>query len=186
MRAAATLLMVTVAVLVQATVVNRLPFEWGPGPDLVLAAVVVVALTTSPAAAAGCGFAAGLAMDVLPPAEHPMGRYALVLCLAAYVLALLRANTGLGGSVGAGISVWAVVGATAVTAVGVGLGYAFVGFVMGDSNVTLATVGVNVGVGALLTTLAAPLVTLPVLWVRSLLTQSDFATVQGPNSMGGW
>jgi rod shape-determining protein MreD len=186
MRAAATLLMVTVAVFVQATVVNRLPFEWGPGPDLVLAAVVAVALTTSPAAAAGCGFAAGLAMDVLPPAEHPMGRYALMLCLAAYVLSLLRANTGLGGSAGTGLSGWTAVGITAATAVGVSLGYAFVGLVMGDANVTLATVGVNVGVGALLTTLAAALVTLPVLWVRSLLTESDFATVQGPTSLGGW
>ncbi|WP_017583470.1 rod shape-determining protein MreD [Nocardiopsis valliformis] len=186
MRAVATLLMVTVAVLAQATVVNRLPFEWGPGPDLVLAVVVAVALTTSPAAAAGCGFAAGLAMDVLPPAEHPMGRYALVLCLAAYVLALLRANTGLGGSAGAGISAWTALGITAVTAVGVGVGYAFVGLVMGDANVTLAAVGRNVAVGALLTTLFAPLVTLPVLWVRSLLTESDFATIQGPTSTGGW
>ena len=186
MRAAATLLMVTVTVFAQAAIVNRLPFEWGPGPDLVLAAVVAVALTTSPAAAAGCGFAAGLAMDVLPPAEHPMGRYALVLCLAAYVLALLRANTGLGGSAGAGISALTALGITAVTAAGVGAGYAFVGFVMGDANVTLAAAGRNVAVGALLTTLFAPLVTLPVLRVRSLLTESDFATIQGPSSMGGW
>ncbi|GHC90244.1 hypothetical protein GCM10007079_36390 [Nocardiopsis terrae] len=186
MRAAVTLLMVTVAVLAQATVVNRLPFEWGPGPDLVLAAVVAVALTTSPAAAAGCGFAAGLAVDVLPPAEHPMGRYALVLCLAAYVLALLRTNTGFGGPTGSGVSAWAAVGATAVTAAGVGLGYAFVGFVMGDANITPAAVALHTGVGALLTTLASVLVTLPVLWVRSALTESDFATIQGPTSPGGW
>ncbi|MBR8740250.1 rod shape-determining protein MreD [Nocardiopsis sp. MG754419] len=185
MRAVATLLMVAAAVLAQATIVNRLPFDWGPGPDLVLAAVVAVALTTSPAAAAGCGFAAGLAMDVMPPAEHPMGRYALVLCVAAYLVALLRANTGLGGS-GARVSRWAALGVVAGVSVGVGLGYAFIGLVMGDGHVTLAAVAANVGIGTLLTTLVAPLVTLPVLGVRSLLTEDDFATIQGPTSVGGW
>ncbi|MFE1165968.1 rod shape-determining protein MreD [Nocardiopsis sp. NPDC058789] len=184
MRAAATLLMVTVAVLAQAAIVNRLPFEWGP--DLVLAAVVAVALTTNPAAAAGCGFAAGLAMDVLPPAEHPMGRYALVLCVAAYLVSLLRANTGLGGAVGNTVSPWTALGITAVTAVGVGLSYALVGFMLGDGNVTLAAVSVRVGVGALLTTLIGALVVLPILWTRAALAESDFATIQGPTSLRGW
>ena len=32
MRAVATLIMVTVAVLAQTTVIHRLPFEWGRGP----------------------------------------------------------------------------------------------------------------------------------------------------------
>ena len=186
MRATATLLMVTVVVLVQTTVVNRIPFDWGPGPDLVLAAVVAVALTTGPATAAGCGFVAGLAMDVLPPAEHPMGRYALVLCVAAYLIALLRANTGLGGAAGPEVSRWASLGVVAATSVGVGLGYAFVGLVMGEAHVTLAAVAGNVGVGTALTTLIAPLVTLPILWVRSLLAEDDFATIQGPTSVGGW
>lgn len=186
MRASATLLMVTVAVLAQATVVNRLPFDWGPGPDLVLAAVVAVALTTSPAAAAGCGFAAGLAMDILPPAEHPMGRYALVLCAAAYLIALLRANTGLAGVAGTEVSRWAALGVVAAACVGVGLGYAFVGLVMSDSHITLTAVAANVGIGTLLTTLAAPLVTLPILWVRSRLVEDGFATIQGPISVDGW
>ncbi|GAB3708991.1 rod shape-determining protein MreD [Nocardiopsis nanhaiensis] len=186
MRAVATLIMVTVAVLAQTTVIHRLPFEWGPGPDLVIAAVVAVALTTSPAAAAGCGFAAGMAMDVLPPAEHPMGRYALVLCLAAYVLALLRANTGFGGATGAGVSGWAACGIVPVVSVAVGLGYAFLGLVMGDGHITLGSVAVNTGIGALLTMAFAPLVTLPVLWVRAKLTESDFATIQGPTYSGGW
>lgn len=186
MRSVATLLMVAVAVLVQATIVNRLPFDWGPGPDLVLAAVVAVALTTSPAAAAGCGFAAGLAMDVLPPAEHPMGRYALVLCVAAYLVALLRANTGLGGSVGGRIPWWTALGVVAAGSLIVGLGYAFIGLVMGDAHVTVGSVAANVGIGTLATTLVAPLVTLPVLGARSMFTEEDFATIQGPTSVGRW
>ncbi|MEU1901633.1 rod shape-determining protein MreD [Nocardiopsis dassonvillei] len=186
MRNAATLALVAVAVLAQATVVNRLPFEWGAGPDLVAAAIVAVALTTSPAAAAACGFAAGLAMDVLPPAEHALGRYALVLCVAAYLLALLHRNTGSAGALGGRPSMWALMAATAVTAVGVGLGYALVGVLMGDPRVSLAAVAVNTLVGAALTTLVSPLVTLPLLWARGALSDSELAGVRGPVSPGGW
>lgn len=186
MRAVATSLMVAATVLAQATIVNRLPFEWGPGPDLVLAAVVAVALTTSPAAAAGCGFAAGLAMDVLPPAEHALGHYSLVLCAAAYLIALLRANTGPGGVDGPGALLWARLGVVAATSVGVGLGYVFVGLAMGDVHVTWATVLGNIVVGTLLTTLAAFLVCPPILWVRSLLSEGEVSGFQGPASVGRW
>lgn len=186
MRSAATLVLVTVAVIVQTAVVNRLPFDWVPGPDLVVAAVVAVALTTSPAAAAASGFAAGLAVDLLPPADHAVGRYALVLCLAAYTVALLRQNTGAPGGGGSHTSAWAALGATAVTALGVGTGYAAVGFVMGDAHITPAAVAVGIGAGAACTTLVAPLVTLPIVWVRDTLADSEFATVQGPMSPGGW
>ena len=186
MRTLATVVLVAVAVLLQAVVVQRLPLPWGPGPDLVVAAVAAVALTGRPAAAAGYGFAAGLAMDLLPPAEHAVGRYALVLCLAAYTAALLRTNTGTQGAVGLRTGLPAVVGVTALTALGVGLGYAAVGFVMGDPRVTLAAVAVNAGVGALLTALVSPVVTLPLVRLRDALADSDFATVQGPTSSVGW
>ncbi|WP_017573969.1 rod shape-determining protein MreD [Nocardiopsis halotolerans] len=186
MRTAATLLLVSGAVLAQATIVNRLPFEWGAGPDLVIAAVVAVALTSTPAAAAGCGFAAGLAMDVLPPAEHAMGRYALVLCVAAYLVALLHRNTGSAGPLGGRPSVWAVMGVTAVASAGVGLGYALVGVLMDDPRVTLAAVVVNTLVGTVLTALASPLVALPTLWARGALSEGDFATVRGPVTPRGW
>ncbi|MET9710547.1 rod shape-determining protein MreD [Nocardiopsis alba] len=186
MRALVTLFLMTVTVLVQATVVNRLPFEWGPGPDLVLAAVVAVALTTGPASAAACGFAAGLAMDVLPPAEHSMGRYTLVLCVAAYLISLLHSNAGLGGGSGARVSRWAAVGVTAVASVGVGLGYALIGMIMGDAHITVSAVASNVGIGTLLTTLFGPLVLLPILWARTLLAEDEYATIQGPTSVGGW
>ncbi|RKS04870.1 rod shape-determining protein MreD [Nocardiopsis sp. Huas11] len=186
MRAVATVVLVAVAVLLQAVVVQRLPLPWGPGPDLVVAAVAAVALTARPATAAGYGFAAGLAMDLLPPAEHAVGRYALVLCLAAYTAALLRANTGAQGAVGMRIGLPAVVGATASIALGAGLAYAAVGFVMGDPRLTLAAVVVNAGLGALLTALVSPVVTLPMVRLRDALADSDFATVQGPTSPVGW
>ncbi|NYH51254.1 MULTISPECIES: rod shape-determining protein MreD [Nocardiopsis] len=186
MRTAAALIAVPAAVLVQTTIINRLPFDWGAGPDLVIAVVVAVALTTSPAAAAGCGFAAGLAMDVLPPAEHVLGRYALVLCLAAYVLALLRRNTGSAGSLDGRSSVWAVTGTVAATALGVGLGYAVVGLLMGDPRVSLAAVAVNTLVGTALTALVAPLVAFPLLRVRESLADDEYAAVRGPMPSGRW
>lgn len=186
MRSAATLLLASVVVIVQATVVNRLPFEWWAGPDLVVAMVTAVALTSSPAAAAGCGFAAGLAMDVLPPSEHAMGRYALVLCLAAYLLALLNKNTGANGDLSGRLAVGAAVGVTAVTSVGVGLGYAAVGLVMGDPRLSLVEAALNVLVGTVLTALVSPLVLIPVLWIRGALSGGEFDTVRGPVPLRRW
>lgn len=183
MRVAFTFVLVAVAVLAQVTVANRLPFDWSAGPDLVAAAVVAVALTTTPAAAAGTGFAAGLAIDIMPPAEHPVGRYTLVLCLAAYLVSLLHRNTG---AAGGRISTLTALGATAITALAVGLGCAALGFVMGDPRVEVTTTAFTVGTSTLATALIVPLVTLPILRLREHLTDSEFTAVQGPTSVGGW
>ena len=37
-----------------------------------------------------CGFAAGLAADLVPPADHEVGRWALVLTLVGYLAGLGR------------------------------------------------------------------------------------------------
>jgi rod shape-determining protein MreD len=73
-----------VAVVVQLTVVNRLPFPGSAGPDLVLLLVTAIAVATTPTAGAVTGFAAGLALDVAPPAAHYAGEYALIFCLVGY------------------------------------------------------------------------------------------------------
>lgn len=190
MRSAVTLLSVAAVVLVQAVVVNRLPFgalsDGGPGPDLAVAAVVALALTTGPAAAAGWGFGIGLALDVLPPADHAIGRYALILCLAGYLVSLIHRNTGAPGGVGARTSRLFALGAVLATSLGVGLAYAGLGVLMGDPRTGLSDIAVAVGVGAGLTLVAAPLVTLPLLWLRESLSDHEFATVQGPMSPRGW
>lgn len=186
MRAALTFAMVAVTVLAQTTVVNRLPFDWVAGPDLVVAAVVVVALTTGPAAAAGCGFAAGLALDAIPPAEHALGTHALLLCTAGYVVSLLYRNTGVPGTMDNRVSAWTALGVTAVTALGVGAGFAAIGLLTGDPGVDLVGAAVTVALSTLATVLASPLVVLPILWTRNAFAELDFATVQGPMSPGGW
>jgi rod shape-determining protein MreD len=71
------------AVVVQLTVVNRLPLP-AAYPDLVLLAVTAIAVCTGPLPGTLAGFAGGLALDVAPPASHYAGEYALVFCLAGY------------------------------------------------------------------------------------------------------
>src|SRR6185437_7249969 len=81
------------AVVIQLTVVNRLPLPAplasgsSAAPDLVLLLVTAIAVSTSPATAAVTGFAGGLALDVAPPAAHYAGEYALVFCLVGYAAA---------------------------------------------------------------------------------------------------
>jgi rod shape-determining protein MreD len=80
-----------VAVVVQLTVVNRLPLPGGAGPDLVLLLVTAVAVSTNPMTGLLTGFAVGLALDIAPPATHYAGEYALVFCLAGYFAARIAA-----------------------------------------------------------------------------------------------
>jgi rod shape-determining protein MreD len=71
------------AIALQLVVFSRLPLP-GVAPNLVLVAVVAVAMAYGSLPGGVCGFFAGLALDVAPPADHVVGRTALVLCLAGY------------------------------------------------------------------------------------------------------
>jgi rod shape-determining protein MreD len=75
------------AVVIQLTVVNRLPLPGAAAPDLVLLLVAAIAVATGPATGAVTGFAGGLALDIAPPAAHYAGEYALVFCLVGYAAA---------------------------------------------------------------------------------------------------
>ncbi|MFC4589530.1 rod shape-determining protein MreD [Sphaerisporangium corydalis] len=85
-RAMAAVLLVGLIMVVQVTVVNRLPLPGGGGPDLVLLGVVVFALARGAVGGAAIGFAMGFGTDVLPPAAHVMGQYALVFCLVGFMV----------------------------------------------------------------------------------------------------
>lgn len=76
--------MLLLSMIGQVTVVNRLPLPGGAAPDLVLLTVVGYALVRGATAGAVMGFCAGLVGDVLPPAAHVLGQYALVLCLIGF------------------------------------------------------------------------------------------------------
>ena len=123
---------VAVALLAQVTFVNRLVLPGGAGPDLVLLAVIALALTGGPLAGTLTGFAAGLALDVAPPASHTIGQYALVFCLVGYGCGRLAALGEASPVRYVGIS-------AAAAAVGAAL-HAVLGVMLSDPEVTWAAV----------------------------------------------
>jgi rod shape-determining protein MreD len=79
---------VSVAVVVQLTIVDRIAFPGGTGPDVVLLAVAALGLAGGPLTGVLVGFWAGLALDVAPPGSHFVGQNALVFCLVGYLCGL--------------------------------------------------------------------------------------------------
>jgi rod shape-determining protein MreD len=77
------------ALVLQASLIDRLPLPGG-WPDLPVICVVAFALTGGPAYGAVLGFLTGLAADVLPPADHTLGRLALAYAVVGYVAGLVE------------------------------------------------------------------------------------------------
>lgn len=133
--------LVVVALVVQVTVLARLQLP-GAVPDLLLLTVVALALVYGHTSGALIGFGAGLLADLAPPADHAVGRYALVLCVIGYLVGLARPENGrLTSATGPMVVVVAA-------AVGSTLLYAGVGALVGD------TAARHVGLGSLLFTAA--------------------------------
>ena len=120
---------VVTALLLQATVVNRLPLPEG-WPDLVVLVVIALALVGGPAYGAVVGFSAGLAADVLPPADHTMGRLAPAYAVVGYAAGLVEDVEE--RSV---LTTVAVVAAGSAVAV---IGFAGVGALLGDPRITVS------------------------------------------------
>jgi len=133
--------LVAVTVVFQLTVVDRIVFPGGSGPDLVLVEVAALALASGPLAGALTGFWGGLALDVAPPGSHFTGQDALVFCLVGYACGLLAADASSGDGVTEG-------GHTAlfeilVTAAGAMCGEALVavlGVMLSDPRVTWSAI----------------------------------------------
>jgi rod shape-determining protein MreD len=92
-RALVSAVVVAFTVVLQLTVVDRIAFPGGAGPNLVLLVVAALALAGGPMAGVLTGFLAGLALDVAPPGSHFVGQNALVFCLVGYVCGLLSEET---------------------------------------------------------------------------------------------
>jgi rod shape-determining protein MreD len=80
---------VVVALVVQVSLFPHLAWH-GIVPNLCLLVVVAAALTVEAPFALVLGFAAGLTLDLAPPADHIAGRWALALTIAAFVAARVR------------------------------------------------------------------------------------------------
>ncbi|MFF0199470.1 rod shape-determining protein MreD [Streptomyces sp. NPDC005017] len=133
--------LVVVALVLQVSVLARLHLP-GAVPDLVLLTVLGLALVYGHVGGALVGFGAGLLSDLAPPADHAVGRYALVLCVIGYLAGLVRPENGRLKSATGPLAV------VAVAAVGTTLLYAGVGALVGD------TAARHVGLPSLLFTAA--------------------------------
>ncbi|MFD6326629.1 rod shape-determining protein MreD [Streptomyces sp. NPDC058442] len=129
--------LVVVALVIQVSVLARLHLP-GAVPDLLLLTVLGLALVYGHVGGSLVGFAAGLLADLAPPADHAVGRYALVLCVVGYLAGLVKPESG---QVRSATGPMAVVVAAAI---GTTLLYAGVGALVGD------TAARNVGLGGLL------------------------------------
>ena len=88
----AALAAVVVALVVQVTLFPHVAWH-GIVPNLCLLVVVAAALTVEAPFALLLGFAAGLTLDLAPPADHVAGRWALALVVVGYVAGRMRQDT---------------------------------------------------------------------------------------------
>lgn len=131
--------LVVIAMVVQVSVLARLHLP-GAVPDLLLLTVLGLAISYGHVAGCLIGFFAGLLADLAPPADHAVGRYALVLCVVGYAAGLAKPENGRLRTAAGPMLV--VIGAAIATT----LLYAGVGNLVGD------TAGAHVGLGKLLFT----------------------------------
>ncbi len=82
-------LVVVVALVLQVSVFPHVAWH-GIVPNLCLLVVVAAALTVEAPFALVLGFAAGLTLDLAPPADHVAGRWALALVLVGYLAGRVR------------------------------------------------------------------------------------------------
>jgi rod shape-determining protein MreD len=105
-RGVVALVVVTFAVVLQVSLFPHVAWQ-GVVPNLALLVVVGAALVRGPQFAAVLGFAAGVLIDLAPPADHVAGRWALALVLVGYLAGRIRQDVG--------PNAWAVVVAVAAS-----------------------------------------------------------------------
>jgi rod shape-determining protein MreD len=121
----------------------------GVVPDLVLLLVVAAGLARGPEYAAPLGFAAGLVLDLAPPADHVAGRWALALVLVALLAGRVRQDAR--RSPIAGLATVAVCSFIATSV------FALSGVVLGDHALPASEMMQVIGIALLWDVVVAPL-----------------------------
>jgi rod shape-determining protein MreD len=151
-----TAVLLTTAALLQVVVLQAIPFP-GATPDLVLLVVVALALVQGSNEGAVVGFAGGLLLDVMPPSDSQVGRWALVLALVGWFAG--RASDA------AEESALVPVLVVALAAGGSVLAYAGIGYALGDLGVSGSAVVRVLPWAVLYDVVLSPFVVPGVMWL---------------------
>jgi rod shape-determining protein MreD len=149
LRSSLAFLLLCAAVILESTVVLAVDLPRAT-PDLVLLVVLGIALVRGPVDGAVWGFVGGLLMDVVPPSDGAVGQWAFVVCLAGWVAGRSREA--------ASRSALLPLLVVAVLSVGVQLGYAGLGSMLGDVRVTQAAAVRSLPAAVLYDLILAPFV----------------------------
>jgi rod shape-determining protein MreD len=153
---------VVLAVIVQLTIINRIAFPGGTGPDLVLLAVAALSLANGPLAGSLIGFCAGLALDVAPPGSHFVGQDALVFCLIGYACGLVADEPSSDGVPDQGHTALFEITVTAVAVVFGEALSSLLGAMLSDPRVTWAAITHVLPIAVIYDLLLCPFVLLAV------------------------
>jgi rod shape-determining protein MreD len=149
---------VLVAVVGAAIVVQAVVFRYvsvdGVVPNLVLVVVIAAGIARGPQFAAILGFAAGMLLDLAPPADHVAGRWALALVLVGYLAGLVRQDARRSPLAGV-----LLVGAASFVATSL---FALTGMVLGDGALPVGETVKVIAISVLWDVMLAPFL-LPVL-----------------------
>jgi rod shape-determining protein MreD len=159
LRIALAALFLVVAVTVQTSLLPHIAVA-GVTCDLVLIVVIGLALARGPEWGAITGFAGGLMLDVVPPADHTAGRWALALAISGYVAGLIRRETSAGPVGPVGVAGTVVLGAALSLLI-----YSATGSLLHDPAVDWGEFGVRLGIAAGYDVVGAIVVIPIVLWV---------------------
>jgi rod shape-determining protein MreD len=152
-RIALTGALITLAVVLQVSVFDS--FAWhGIVPDLALLVVVGAALVRGGEFGMITGFAAGLVLDLAPPADHLAGRWALALLVVGYLAGRVRQDARPGTTPTA---TTVMVTVAACSFVGSSI-FALTGIVLRDPAVDVGQVLQAIAISLLWDLLLAPLV----------------------------
>jgi rod shape-determining protein MreD len=158
-RAGFAALAVALALVLQLTVFPHLAWH-GIVPNLCLLVVVGAALSRGADFGAVTGFAAGLLLDLAPPADHVAGRWALALVLVGYVVGRVRAEARTPTSVVLTVAVASFVGSSV---------FALTGLVLGEPVGTVPEMLAVIAVAVVWDVLLTPFVLPPVMAVLTRL-----------------
>lgn len=161
------LVVVVVSAVLQVTFLSHLSIA-GVVPNLVLVLVVVAAIVRGPAFAAGLGFAAGLLLDLAPPADNVAGRWALALVVVAYLAGRVRQDAR-----SSALTAVLVVGACSFVGTSI---YAISGMLLDDSAPGTGSIVQVIAVSVLWDLLLAPLLVPAFTWLLDRIRPGRMVT----------